>query len=485
MKIYKHLQKVRPMKSLIRLFQMLAFITAYNLTLFAQDGEKLFKSRCASCHMIDKNSTGPALKGVKAKWESAGEGEMLYEWVTNPTNLLASGKSQSAKAIEGFSPTIMSPQAVTNEEIDAIFKHIDTYVPPIAPANVGGEPSNSQGDKKVMKVKPDYHKNLTYFYFLLFGIFIQVIGVFTLSGSVGRLVRSDFFKNKLSTLSSKVTSLILIISASILIPNNLLAFGLQKAGEGDPKDPWLLIENVDLYALATINIILLLVILYLRRLFYSMMEMAMPKTNQFDEVPVVNFKKINAILTDSVIIEEEHTILMHHEYDGIRELDNNLPPWWVWGFVATVVFAFIYMINYHILGTSDLQLEAYEKDKARAKVEVDAYLKKMALDVDETNVTELKEADALAAGKNIYSENCVSCHLDKGQGQTGPNLTDKNWIYGFDIKDIFKSIKLGRPNGMPEHASKLNPVQIQQVASFVISFPEAKGKDPEGKILEK
>ena len=75
--------------------------------------------------------------------------------------------------------------------------------------------------------------------------------------------------------------------------------------------------------------------------------------------------------------------------------------------------------------------------------------------------------------------------MDKGQGQTGPNLTDKQWIYGFDIKDVFKSIKAGRPNGMPEHASKFNPVQIQQVASYVLALPETKGKDPEGKISEK
>jgi len=452
---------------------------------YCQDGEKLFKSRCASCHMIDKNSTGPALKGVKTKWEAAGEGAMLYEWVTNPTNLLASGKSQSAKSIEGFSPTVMPPQAVTKEEIDAIFNHIETYTPPISNNNSNGV-TGAEGEKKNQtKLKPNYGKNLTYFYFLLFGIIIQVFAIFTLSGSVGRLIKSDFFKKKIINQISKANILILIITFTSLIPNNLLSFSLRKAGEGDAKQPWLLIENSDLYALAAINFILLFVILYLRRLFNSMMEIVKPKPVEANEVPIVNLKKINSILTDAVAIEEEHTILMQHEYDGIRELDNNLPPWWVWGFVATVIFAIVYLFNYHVLGTSDLQLEAYEKEKARAKVEVDAYLKKMALNVDETNVTILTESDALTAGKSIFNENCVSCHLDKGQGQTGPNLTDKSWIYGFDIKEVFKSIKLGRPNGMPEHASKLNPVQIQQVASYVLSLPELKGKDPEGTITEK
>jgi cytochrome c oxidase cbb3-type subunit 3 len=215
------------------------------------------------------------------------------------------------------------------------------------------------------------------------------------------------------------------------------------------------------------------------------MEMAVPKKEVGIETPLVNIKKINSILTDAVAIEEEHTILMQHEYDGIRELDNNLPPWWVWGFIATIIFAVVYLINYHVLGTSDLQIQAYNKEKAQAKIEVDAYLKKMALNVDETNVTILSGADALGAGKSIFKENCVSCHLDKGEGQTGPNLTDKQWIYGFDIKEVFKSIKAGRPNGMPEHTSKLNPVQIQQVASYVLSLPEVKGKEAQGTFIEK
>ena len=451
----------------------------------AQDGEKLLKSRCSSCHMMDKNSTGPALKGVKAKWEAAGEGALIYDWVMNSTNLIASGKSQSAKAIEGFSPTAMPPQAVTKEEIDAIFTHIDTYVAPAAPSATGGDATQSTSTEKKVVLKPNYDNNLTYFYFLLLGIVIQIIGITILSGTVGRFIKSDFFKEKIGNRITKNGILVLIVSLYTLTPNGLVAFTLRKAGEGDPMQPWLLIENADLYALAAINLVLLLVIIYLRRLFTSLMEMAVPKKEVDIETPLVNIKKINSILTDAVAIEEEHTILMHHEYDGIRELDNNLPPWWVWGFVATIIFAVVYLINYHVLGTSDLQIQAYNKEKAQAKIEVDAYLKKMALNVDETNVTVLSGADALGAGKSIFKENCVSCHLDKGEGQTGPNLTDKQWIYGFDIKEVFKSIKAGRPNGMPEHASKLNPVQIQQVASYVLSLPEVKGKEAQGTFIEK
>ena len=439
----------------------------------AQDGEKLFKSRCSSCHMIDKNSTGPALKGAKAKWEAAGEGSLLYDWVMNSTNIIAAGTSQSAKAIQGFSPTVMPPQTVTKSEIDAVFTYIDTYIAPVAANTTSAGSTSPDSEKKVIK-KPNYASNLTFFYFLLLGIVIQIIAIMILSGTVGRFIKSDFFRDKIAKDSVKKGILVLIVSLYSLTTNNLMAFTLRKAGEGDPTQPWLLIENADLYALASINIVLLMVVIYLRSLFTSLMEMVVPKKVEATKVTVVNIKKINAILTDAVDIEEEHTILMDHEYDGIRELDNNLPPWWVWGFVATIIFAVTYLINYHVLGTSDLQIQAYNKEKAQAKIEV-----------DETNVTTLTSLDAINAGKSLYKENCVSCHMEKGEGQTGPNLTDKQWIYGFDIKEVFKSIKQGRPNGMPEHASKFNPVQIQQVASYILSMPETKGKESQGAILEK
>jgi cytochrome c oxidase cbb3-type subunit 3 len=165
-------------------------------------------------------------------------------------------------------------------------------------------------------------------------------------------------------------------------------------------------------------------------------------------------------------------------------LDNNLPPWWVWGFFATIIFAVVYLVNYHVLKTSDLQIEAYNTEVAQAKIEIDAYLKKMAMNVDENTATLLTDQTALNSGKSIYEANCIACHKSLGEGDIGPNLTDDYWIYGNDIKDLFRTIKLGTPNGMPEHASKLNPVQIQQVGSFVLSLPDAKGKAPQGDLYK-
>jgi cytochrome c oxidase cbb3-type subunit 3 len=447
----------------------------------AQEGEQLFKSRCNTCHQIDKNSTGPKLKGVKQKWADAGEGENLYAWISNSTELIASGKSQLAKDIAGYSPTAMPAQTVTNAEVDAIFEYIEN--PPV----VTGPTVTDSTAVASEVVKVDYKYNLTVFNWLLFLTVILVVVIIVLSGSIIVFVKSDYFKQKVAEKSNTTMIAIILTVGALFSSFNASALTFIRAGEGEKDGPWLLVENMDLIGLLTINIVLMFVVVYLRSLFNQMVAMTKKEAELAAEQPVVaeTFTKINAILTDAVPIEEEYKILMDHEYDGIQELDNNLPPWWVWGFVACIIFAFVYIINYHVLGVSDLQIEAYEKEMDKAQKDIDAYLSKMAMNVDETNATLMTEKSDLAAGKTIFDNNCTICHKSKGEGDVGPNLTDKNWVYGFDIKDVFLSIKKGRPAGMPEHASKLNPVQIQQVSSYVLSLPETKGKEPQGDIIEK
>ena len=447
----------------------------------AQEGEQLFKSRCNTCHQIDKNSTGPKLKGVKQKWADAGEGENLYAWISNSTALIASGKSQLAKDIAGYSPTAMPAQTVTNAEVDAIFEYIEN--PPV----VTGPTVTDSTAVSATVVKVDYKYNLTVFNWLLFLTVILVVVIIVLSGSIIVFVKSDYFKQKVAEKSNTTMIAIILTVGALFSSFNASALTFIRAGEGEKDGPWLLVENMDLIGLLTINIVLMFVVVYLRSLFNQMVAMTKKEAELAAEQPVVaeTFTKINAILTDAVPIEEEYKILMDHEYDGIQELDNNLPPWWVWGFVACIIFAFVYIINYHVLGVSDLQIEAYEKEMDKAQKDIDAYLSKMAMNVDETNATLMTEKSDLAAGKTIFDNNCSICHKSKGEGDVGPNLTDKNWVYGFDIKDVFLSIKKGRPAGMPEHASKLNPVQIQQVSSYVLSLPETKGKEPQGDIIEK
>lgn len=455
----------------------------------AQDGAQLFKAKCNTCHMVDKNSTGPNLKGAKQKWTDAGEGELIYEWVNNPQTLIASGKSTMATAIKSYSPTDMTPQQVTKEEVDAILNYVDTYAPPAA-APAGGTPTAAGGTPTTpVATVPDYNGNLTLFYWLIMSIVVLLIAIIILSTSITTLVRSDYFRKKIKDheqAAKVLKSMLLIIGFTSLIAygNQTLALTFMQPGEAEKGTPWLLVESMDLYFLIAINVTLLGVLLYLRRMFNDFMAMARPAKHE--EAPAAQtLKKINTILTDAVAIDEEHTILMHHEYDGIRELDNNLPPWWLWGFYATIVFAVVYLFNYHVFRTSDLQYKAYDKEMAQAKKDVDAYLSKMAMNVDENTATLLTDKDALSSGKALFDANCVVCHNPNGEGNIGPNLTDDAWIYGPDVKDVFKTIKMGTPNGMPEHASKLNPVQIQQVASFVLSLPYTQGLEPNGKIYPK
>lgn len=442
-------------------------------------GEQLFKSKCNTCHMVDKNSTGPNLKGVKQKWAEAGEADLLYKWVENSAGLIASGKSKMANAIKDFSASAMSPQTVTKDEVDAILDYVDTYAPPAPPSDTTTVGATS------VELKPNYADNLDLFYFLLVTLFVELVAIIIMSNSIITLVKSDFFKKKVAEKGKQGGNLlgVLLVIGFLLAQNTASALTFTSPGESKEKTLWLLVENSDIYLVVVIDLILLGVIIYLRSLFKQFFRMVVTEKEKKTEKPAL--QKINKVLTDAVPIAQEEKIMLHHEYDGIRELDNNLPPWWVWGFVATIVFAVVYLFNYHVLGASDLQIKAYEKDMKKSEREVKAYLAKMAMNVDENTATLLTDASAISAGKALFTSNCVTCHNPNGEGNIGPNLTDKNWIYGFDIKEVFGTIKKGTPNGMPEHNSKLNPVQIQQVASFILQLPEAKGKAAEGTIIEK
>ncbi len=67
--------------------------------------------------------------------------------------------------------------------------------------------------------------------------------------------------------------------------------------------------------------------------------------------------------------DPKEPLLLDHDYDGIRELDNNLPRWWVWLFYLSIVFAVIYMLYYHVLRIGNLQAAEYEKEmKAGAEI---------------------------------------------------------------------------------------------------------------------
>jgi cytochrome c oxidase cbb3-type subunit III len=185
-------------------------------------------------------------------------------------------------------------------------------------------------------------------------------------------------------------------------------------------------------------------------------------------------------------IHQEAAIDLGHNYDGIRELDNRLPPWWLYGFYVSILFGVIYMYRYHIAHSAPLPREEYEiavvaADKAKAD-----YLKKSDNNVDENSVKLLTDPTSIAAGKQIFEVSCFPCHGKLGEGVVGPNLTDDYWLHGGSVKDIFKTIKYGYPDkGMKSWKDDFSPVQIADLASYIKTLHGTNppnGKAPQGTL---
>ena len=203
-------------------------------------------------------------------------------------------------------------------------------------------------------------------------------------------------------------------------------------------------------------------------------EITLKKANQFKWIK----EKYKAAL-GSKAIEEEVDIILDHNYDGIRELDNKLPPWWVYGFYGTILFAIVYLVRFEVLNEYN-QIEEYELAVAEAKIEVEKWKKTAKNLVDANTVTLLTEASDLKAGKTIFTTSCVVCHKSDGGGGIGPNLTDQYWISGGGIKNIFNTISEGGRSGkgMIAWKNELKPLERAQVASYVLSFQGTTPSEP-------
>lgn len=191
-------------------------------------------------------------------------------------------------------------------------------------------------------------------------------------------------------------------------------------------------------------------------------------------------------LTRSKEMEQEQDIMLDHDYDGIKELDNVLPPWWVNLFYLTIVFAIVYLVRFHIYNDYN-QASEFETEMAIAKAEVEKYKLTAPDMMDKEKVTLLTDAAALAEGKAIYEAKCVACHKPDGGGSIGPNLTDEHWILGGGIKNVFNTIMEGgrEGKGMVPWKSEIKPSDIQKVASYILSLQgtnPADAKAPEGDI---
>lgn len=195
------------------------------------------------------------------------------------------------------------------------------------------------------------------------------------------------------------------------------------------------------------------------------------------------FERIESWAWSIVPVREESKIDLGHDYDGIRELDNRLPPWWLALFYGTIIFAFGYMYNYHWSGSGWSSTKQWEEEVRIGDKQKKAYLTRMANKVNEETVTYLDDPASLDMGKLIFNNNCIACHGTLGEGNNiGPNLTDEYWIHGGGVKNVFKTIKYGvKEKGMIAWKEQIKPSEMQKLASYVVSLqgtnpPNAKAK---------
>lgn len=174
-----------------------------------------------------------------------------------------------------------------------------------------------------------------------------------------------------------------------------------------------------------------------------------------------------------------------HEADGIKEFDNSLPRWWLYGFYFTIVFSIVYMIHYHIINSGDVMKQEYAREVEEASVK---YKLSASKPTGARTLVALTDPQSLEAGKKMFTGDnlCHTCHRPDGGGLVGPNLTDDYWIHGNTLDSIVASIERGYPEkGMLPYgnSAKLSDEQVLQLASFVLSLhgtnpPNPKPIDP-------
>jgi cytochrome c oxidase cbb3-type subunit III len=203
------------------------------------------------------------------------------------------------------------------------------------------------------------------------------------------------------------------------------------------------------------------------------------------------FEKIWQDLNASVPVAKENDIDLGHSYDGIRELDNHLPPWWKGLFYGCIIWGIGYLIVYHVTDSFPLSINEYENELASANEQA-RILKasKPAEVIDENSLNYTADAELIAKGKIVFiTNNCGSCHRADGGGNTiGPNLTDAYWIHGGSVRNVFTTINTGVvEKGMPAWGKVMSAADVRNVSFYIMSLRgsnPADAKAPQGELYQ-
>ena len=347
--------------------------------------------------------------------------------------------------------------------------HLKTLITAVSSIFMGTITFSQEVQEAVETSRPMYEKfgmtSTQLFIVMLLVTIILVIVVASLSFNAKHII--DFKLNKKSGKAVK---------ALLLLVGLFSSTGALAADEAAVQSFEVPFPDESFWIFLGFDIILVMIILYLTGLMNGMLYEFVQKRKR------AIWARFNRKLTDATPIESEASILLDHDYDGIKELDNNLPPWWKYGFYITILWAVSYLTYYHILG-GDLQEAEYQLAMTKGEKEVEEYKKAHPELITLDNVELLTDKSSLSQGRSIFEEKCQVCHMEGGRGGVGPNLTDDHWIYEGDIKGIFESVYYGRSNGMQPWNGTLNGAQIQAVASYVYQLepilpPE--GQEPKG-----
>ena len=302
---------------------------------------------------------------------------------------------------------------------------------------------------------------------ILIVVLLMIISFLT--NSIRNLTQNKDLWKKVWDKSNK-TSIVLILGGAILSPKNSLA-----ASNGE-----FILNQTNFWFLVGIIVVLLLVVIYLLNTLQGLLNQLSPK----DESAPGFLESVSQQLTDAVPLEHEKDVLTDHDYDGIRELDNNLPPWWVALFYITIIFSVVYIFRYHISGSGEVMMDEYRAEIVAAEELKALVAEESGPALDETTVT--LYAGDMTNAKQMYETNCASCHGSAGEGGVGPNLTDEYWKHGGSIGNLFATIQNGVPSkGMIAWKSILKPEQIREVASYILEMQGTNppnGKAPEGDL---